>query len=531
MSDSASPWRWRLLAATVVLCFAALNLAWLLDCPLDLAPDEAHYWDWSRHLDWSYYSKGPLVAWLIRAGGWLVGPQHPVLAVRLPALVCGCLLLVGLYILTVQVFRDERLACLVVAVGPTMPALTALSSLMTIDAPYLCCWTWALVVGHRAVFRGELRAWLLTGLLVAVGILAKYNMVLWLPSLGLFLLTSPEQRGLLRRPGFWLMSVVAALGAVPILVWNLQHDWITFKHVNTLAGLRGDAPRLHWQGPLIYLGAQFGLLLGFWFAVWLAAMIAHRPGRPVEAGRRYLWWLSAPMFLVFLAFSPKTNGGEVNWPAAAYLSGLVLAAGWLWELRPTLSVMQRRWLTAWGAGTAALGLSLGLLLHGTDRAYPVLGRLADHVWPEQPLALRRLDPTCRLRGWQTLAGEVDRLRAQLRAEGHDPVLAADGWNIPGELGFYCAGQPTVYCLAPVAGGRGSQYDLWRPHPLADPTAFRGRTFIVVGCLPPAAQAAFEQVGTPQHCIHRVQGRGVASWYLTVYRGFRGFEPPTEQRRY
>ena len=43
----------------------------------------------------------------------------------------------------------------------------------------------------------------------------------------------------------------------------------------------------------------------------------------------YLWWLSAPTFLIFLAFSIKTDGGEVNWPVTAYLSGLVLAIGWL----------------------------------------------------------------------------------------------------------------------------------------------------------------------------------------------------------
>ena len=71
-------------AATMCLSSGAL-------CPLELAPDEAHYWDWSRHLDWSYYSKGPLVAWLIRASCELFGPLSLELtgslaaAVRLPA--------------------------------------------------------------------------------------------------------------------------------------------------------------------------------------------------------------------------------------------------------------------------------------------------------------------------------------------------------------------------------------------------------------------------------------------------------------
>src|SRR6516165_4467823 len=99
-------WVWRLVAAGLILGSAALRITYLVrDCPLDLAPDEAHYWDWSRHLDWSYYSKGPLVALLIRLsctllGGWslaLTGTE--LLAVRVPAVICGALLLTSLYVL------------------------------------------------------------------------------------------------------------------------------------------------------------------------------------------------------------------------------------------------------------------------------------------------------------------------------------------------------------------------------------------------------------------------------------------------
>jgi hypothetical protein len=51
------------LATVAILASVAATLAFVwIRCPFDLAPDEAHYWDWSRHLDWSYYSKGPLVA-------------------------------------------------------------------------------------------------------------------------------------------------------------------------------------------------------------------------------------------------------------------------------------------------------------------------------------------------------------------------------------------------------------------------------------------------------------------------------------
>src|SRR5947199_1286691 len=99
-------WRGGVLA--LIVAASAFRVAYLAgDCPIDLAPDEAHYWDWSRHLDWSYYSKGPLVAYLIRGSCELFGPWsqqltgNGALAVRLPAILCGSLLLMSLYVLTV----------------------------------------------------------------------------------------------------------------------------------------------------------------------------------------------------------------------------------------------------------------------------------------------------------------------------------------------------------------------------------------------------------------------------------------------
>jgi 4-amino-4-deoxy-L-arabinose transferase-like glycosyltransferase len=195
-------WRWHLLAAVLILGSSALHLAYLThDCPLDLAPDEAHYWDWSRHLDWSYYSKGPLVALLIRGscelfGGWSESVcGSPMVAIRLPAVVCGALLLASLYVLTAQALRSEKLAAGVVALALTLPPVAAGASLMTIDSPYTACWGWALVAGHRAAVRGSPWAWPVAGLFVGIGILAKYTMALWLPSMALFLLAHPVAAG------------------------------------------------------------------------------------------------------------------------------------------------------------------------------------------------------------------------------------------------------------------------------------------------------------------------------------------------
>lgn len=540
-------WSYRLGAALLILGAAALRLIYLaVDCPLDLAPDEAHYWDWSRHLDWSYYSKGPLVAWIIHASCWLFGALSTalvgseMLAVRLPALVFGSLLLVSLYVLTTQVLRREGVALAIVAIALTMPLIAAGSALMTIDAPYTCCWGWALVVGYRAVFRTWDRTpilferdrigvlshvgweWPVLGLLVGVGILAKYTMVLFVPFLGLFLLATPAFRRLLLRPGFWVMALVAALCCLPIVIWNVQHDWITLQHARGHAGLQSDRG-LQWIGPLRYLGTQFAVLLGFWFVVWLTAVWQQRPGRERRPEILYLWWLSAPMFVFFALFSLKNGGGEPNWPVTAYLAGVVLAATWLTDSMATRGPAWRRGALAGVGGFACLGLVLTLAVHCMTLIQPVLLRIAGPASASRPMPLRKIDPTTRLRGWHFLAREVDAIRDDYRNQGIEAVVAGTTWTLPGELGFYGDGHPTVYSLGTALGDRHSQYDLWRPNPVDDGDQFVGKTFIVVGATEKALRGAFDRVEPTREVKYQEQGELVNHWYVTVGHGYRGFK--------
>src|SRR5262249_54092468 len=154
--------------------------------------------------------------------------------------------------------------------------------------------------------------------------------------------------------------------------------------------------------------------------------------------------------------------------------------------------------------------------------YPLLTKLAGPPTDGQPLPLRRLDPTCRLRGWRTLGATLDEVCDRLRAEGVEPVVAGTGWALPGEIGFYCAGHPPVYSVGPVLGDRRSQYDLWRPNPVADGEDFRGRTFVIVGGAPVGLGEWFESTDAPRTVTHYERGQPVASWAVTVCRGFRGF---------
>jgi hypothetical protein len=347
------------------------------------------------------------------------------------------------------------------------------------------------------------------------GYAGEATMVLWLPSFALFLITTPLSQSLLRQSGFWLMTALGSLGWVPILFWNAAHDWVTLKHTQSHAGLE-DYSSLHWLGPIRFFGVQFALLLGFWFAAWLWTMWRQRPTVDGEPESRYLWWMSAPVFGFFLVFALKNGGGEANWPIVAYLSGAVLTMR-CWPAGAASS--HWRWIGV--PGFASLGLIITIGIHVPVAMQPVLLRIAGPASKERPTPMRRVDPTCRLRGWRHLAQEVDRVRGDLRARGIESELAAERWTQAGEMAFYCNAQPRVYCFGEWLGDRDSQYDLWRPNPCADPMHFKGRTFVLAGTGLERLQTAFDEFEVIRTVTYRADGQPIAEWTIAIGHRFKG----------
>ena len=131
---------YRSLAAVFITGFTLFHLWYIAAGIMDLAPDEAYYWEWSRRLDWSYYSKGPMVAWLIALATRLGADTE--FFVRLPAVLLGTETATLVYILTEEIFRTKRAAFLAVVICGSMPLFVAGSMLMTIDAPLVFFGPW-----------------------------------------------------------------------------------------------------------------------------------------------------------------------------------------------------------------------------------------------------------------------------------------------------------------------------------------------------------------------------------------------------
>jgi hypothetical protein len=431
-----------------------------------------------------------------------------------------------MYVFVLQCLHRPTVAALFTVTFLFFPACSISRIAMTIDAPFACCWGWALVAAHRAVWDRSQWAWAALGACIAIGILAKYTMILFPMSLAMFCLATRDYRKLLVQRGFWLCLLIGAIGGMPIVLWNATNDWVSLRHVGGQAGVTRSG--INWLGPISYLTGQFAIMLGGCFVVWARAIVALNPMRTTDATLGFLWWLSVPTFIFFGLFSFRTSV-NVNWPVTAYLAGMVLGTAWLLARSSSRS---HRWTIVMGI-VAILSLGLTVLARNTRPAAPLFDRAGEVLRPNAEIPLRHVDPTIRMRGWRALACEVDRIRHEIRKSGSEPVVAAMRWTMASELAFYCVDRPPTHAIGSAFWDRHSQYDHWRPNPLADAQQFLGRDFVFVdnGPLPKELVAAFDEVHPTIHWICREDGRRIASFDITVCRRFRGISASPGSKSY
>lgn len=414
--------------------------------PLDLVPDEAYYWDWSRNLAWGYYSKPPLVAWVNALSTTLFGTSS--VTIRLPAVVLGSFSLIGLYYLAARLF-DQRVAFWSVAAMAASPVNTGFAFLMTIDTLLLCFWTLALYTLWRAMDdpSNNRRWWLMSALVIGLGLLSKQIMLVLLLLGAIHLVISQEHRRWLASPWPYLTAILALLSLTPTLWWNISHGWITFQHTAHNLAIPSQ-PREPYEFILTFLnfiGTQLFLISPVTWLLLMAigiVLLARLP-RTDNATRFLLLFSIGPLMLFALAsFAKKINA---NWPAAFYPAGMVLLAAWAHgALAPHIRVTRWRRLFVPGVIVGALFviLTYGLTFYLQNAS----------------LGGGKLDPTRRLKGWQTLAEMIERLRRDAPHPAKT-FLVASGRQYVSELAFYLPDRPTVYRWTERQGLVQTQYEL------------------------------------------------------------------------
>jgi len=360
---------------TAVAAIAMARLLWLAVQSAGLYPDEAQYWFWAQHLALGYYSKPPLVAWVIALTTAIFGEGE--FGVRLAAPLLHSIAAGFVYGIGARLY-DRRVGFWSALAYASLPGVSLSAMLISTDAVLMPCWAAALYCFIRARDDGW-RWWLATGTAIGFGLLAKYAMAYWLLSaFGVALLLKQERRHL---GGLLFALIIGLLIAAPNLWWNATHGFVSFLHVRDNAHLGGSP--FHPIALAKFVISQIGVF----GPIMLAGLVllSIRPFRLSGERARLLAAFTWPTLLIALAVSLLSRA-EPNWAAPAYVSAAVLV---------TSAALDRGWRRTL-VFSIALHLGAAILVFGGSEAVYASGL---------PVSAR-LDPLHRLRGWRTLGGQV-----------------------------------------------------------------------------------------------------------------------------
>lgn len=423
----------------------ALEAVALAATPLPLAPDEAYYWEWSRHLDTAYFDKGPVVPLIIWAGGRLFGPGE--FGVRIGSLVCQTLFTIILYLFVRRTYAAGLgLLCAVFVWSTLLFASQGL--FMTNDPPLSVLYLLALCGAAEAVRLRRPILWLPTLAVLGLAAASKYTAMALYPSFVLFLALTPRERHHLKHPAFWVGSLGILVVLSPLVVWNSRHGW---THLGYNAGhLIGSRELRFRPGHIaeLVLG-QWGLLGVLTFPLVCAALFAcFRRWRLGDSVAGLYLFSSLPLGAVCLLVSAHRSC-YANWPMPVYIGGVLAVA----HLTP-VGHWRGHWIRR------RLGLALGLNCALLVAAHLLLAGFTFGL-------PRVILPTTRLAGWREAAGQVGAALSELRAcrraapDGRCdqlPVIAGN-YKIGSEFAFYLRGRPRVFVVRSESEPR-NQYDLW-----------------------------------------------------------------------
>jgi undecaprenyl-diphosphatase len=531
---AADPRAWKLDWPTPARCRAILAIVLLLDvfghvrylnhnCPIDLSGDEAQYWDWSRQLDWSYYSKGPLVAVIIRVSCAIFGDTMP--GVRYPAIALGVGTSMVTYLLTRKLFGSERLALGAVLLNHLVPMFVAGSVLMTIDPPMFFCWALATYFAAVAIFDDRPIFWGLLGFAIGVGFLAKYAAMLWFGGLVLFLILQPQHvRGHKRNATLGL--IVALLLTLPVVFWNIRHGGASLKHVAHQTGASGGALSHGNIGEFVasqvlVVGPILAVMMGF------AVVYSFTSTSPHRSKLIYLSSIGLCFFGLTLLSSLFAKV-QVNWPAPAYFTLMILTAYWLGTRLQTMQSW-RPWC-GWFWATVFFGLVLTPIAHDPGLVLPTMSRISRAI-PKR-LRFEAGGLVTKLVGWRVLG---DHVSDQLDKLGPGAIVMCDDYMQAAETAFYVRGQPRTYYAGSYYADakRMTQYDMW-PDRRLDAPELLGRNVVYVGKggpVPPDIARAFDRLEQLPEVPVVVRGVTVRTFKTWIGYNFKGMKRPVAGASY
>ncbi len=430
---------WLTIVALVVLRLVAAAMT-----PITF--DEAYYWMWSKHLAFGYYDHPPLVAFVIRLGTMLAGDTE--LGVRIVSILLALPMSYAVYRTAEILFGSVRVAATAaLLLNVTLMAAVG-TMIVTPDAPLLVASSFVLFCCAKVQETERGAWWLGVGVAAGLALAAKYTAMFFGVAILIWLVAVPKLRHWLRSPWPYLGGLVALAIFSPVIIWNAEHQWVSF--IKQLGRARIEDFRPSYIAELIPTQFAFATPLIFILGVMgLYALPARKAG---EASSRVLVSAMVWVIVAYFIWHSLHARVEANWFAPIYPAFAVAAAfaahcvPWKPRAQRTVEFCRR------------FAAPVGIVMFAALIVQADTGVLSGY----------RRDATVRSVGvgWRATADEIEAVRARL---GATCILAPD-YGTTSWLAFYL---PRGTCVL-----QESQRIRWVNMPEPDPKLLAGKLLYV-----------------------------------------------------
>ncbi|UCS94279.1 glycosyltransferase family 39 protein [Echinicola marina] len=424
------------LLVLVILIVSVAKVLFTATTSLSLFSEEAQHWLWSQNLDWNYYSKPLMVAVYNFILTGIFGNTN--VAVRLSAVLFSAGTAWLVFKLGGKMFRDSSLGFWAAIMLLVMPFFHLASFFHTTDSSLLFFWALTYYWLWMATETRETKYWVFAGMASAMGMLSKNTMVLVIPIIFMYLLLVDVKQ--LKEKGVYIFCLVFSLSFIPIIIWNLENDFVTFKHVGALGGVLGENRSFDIIASLRYIseyaGGQVAIVSALFFPFLLMSF-----RRLLKYRERQLIYILLPAVLVWCLFLgiSVSKRVEVNWPVFAYVN-LSIAMVYV------VSRAADYWKKYAFYSTAISGFMIILIMNPAS---------LDGFGYKKVLKPAK-DPLGRLAGYAEMGQRLGFLIDSLGLEKF--FVFSDSYHLASEMAFYVPGNPQTYTIN--LGRRKNQFDLW-----------------------------------------------------------------------
>ena len=302
----------------IIFCIRIIGLYF---SPLEVQGDEAQYWYWSTYFDWGYYSKPPLVAWIIGFFTSIFG--NSIFILKLPSLLAHFLTSFVLFNLSKAFKRNTEESLWLSITYLLFFAVSLSSNIISTDPFLLLFWSSSLLFFKICLNKKSIKSIILTSIFVALGFYAKYAMIYFFLSSIVLILFTDDKKELIKN--ILIIFFIVLILISPHLYWVYSTNWVTFIHTGD--NFNWNASLYNFEQLINFIVSQFFISTPIILFIFIKQF-----AKTKKFIQSYSFEIAYSLpILVLITAQSFISRANANWSSVAFIGVTMIAVNVLYK--------------------------------------------------------------------------------------------------------------------------------------------------------------------------------------------------------